>query len=354
VKPAALPRNFTHAKSLALIYTDPMQLSKKTLLCLRIAGFAISIFLLAFLLKRIHAKTLAATFHTMEIGWFLLAALLYGFLFVPATSRWKIALKATGSHIRFFPALRLSLIGHFFYTILLGAAGGDAAKSALYSRWNGLPLTKILAASSIDRLLGLVGLIVFTAFAFGLAASQGGLENLGSMSVRWPAWWLLLAMVVIGAIVIWLRRSHIESPQRRFLKTLSESSRKLMRCPGDFSTGILCGILVQASLSGVLALCLNAVSVEPIPWARLAWTFPVISVVSALPVTFAGLGVRDSASVVLFGMCHVPASTAIAASLLTAAVSLVWTIVGAGLLWWEIWHKEPDFQLRNFSAFVSR
>jgi uncharacterized protein (TIRG00374 family) len=331
-----------------------MQLSKTTLRALRIAGFAVSIFLLVFLLKRIHAKALAAAFHTMEVGWFLLAMLLFGFLFVPATSRWKIALKATGSHIRFLPALRLSLIGHFFYTILLGAAGGDAAKSALYSRWNGLPLTKILAASSIDRLLGMVGLIVFTAFAFGLAASRGGLENLGSMSVRWPAWWLLLVVAAVGLVIGWIRRSPIESPQRRFLKTLSESSRKLMRSPSDFSTGILCGILVQASLSGVLALCLNAVSVEPIPWAQLAWTFPVISVVSALPVTFAGLGVRDSASVVLFGLCHVPASTAIAASLLTAAVSLAWTVVGAGLLWWEISRNEPDFQFRNFSTFLSR
>lgn len=330
-----------------------MQLSRKTLLCLRIAGFAVSISLLVLMLKRIHAKALMTAFHSMEVGWFLLAVLLFGFLFVPATSRWKIALKSTGSHIGFFAAFSLSLIGHFFYTILLGAAGGDAAKSALYSRWNGLPLTKILAASSIDRLLGMVGLILFTLFAFGLAAVKGGLKDLGSMSVRWPVWWIVLALVVAGLLIGWLRRSPTESPQRRFLKMLSESSRKLMRSPGDFSAGILCAILVQVSLSGVLALCLSAVSTEPIPWARLAWTFPVISVVSALPVTFAGLGVRDSASVVLFGLCQVPASTAIAASLLTAAVSLVWMVIGGGLLWWEVWRKEPDFQLRNFSVFVS-
>ncbi|MBC8096684.1 MAG: flippase-like domain-containing protein, partial [Akkermansiaceae bacterium] len=273
-------------------------------------------------------------------------------LFLPAAVRWHLALKASGANIQIAAAIRISLIGHFFYTILFGAAGGDTAKSALYSRWHGLPLTKILATSSLDRLLGFIGLIVFTTGAFALAATHGGLGTWGSVSLRWPAGWLIAALLVIALVVIWLKRSPAESPQIHFLQTLAVSGRKLIRSPRNLSAGIGCAIAVQVALSGVLALCLAAVSPEPLPWARLAWTFPVISVVSALPITFAGLGVRDSAAVVLFGLSQVPASTAIAASLLTAAVSLIWAVIGAILLWREAVRNEPDFQLRSFWTLV--
>lgn len=331
-----------------------MQRSNKSLLTLRLLGLTASIAGLFFLLHRIHVKALAATFHTMRSGSFLLATLLFGFLFIPAAIRWHLALKANGASIKVAAATRLSLIGHFFYTIFFGAAGGDAAKSALYSRWHDLPLTKILATSSLDRLLGLIGLIVFTAVAFGLAITHGALKTWNSLSLRWPASWLIAALVLIAILVFWLKQSASESPQVRFLKTLSASGRRLFQSPRHLCVGIICAIAVQAALSGVLALCLAAVSPEPLPWAQLAWTFPVISVVSALPITFAGLGVRDSASVALFGLSHVSASTAIAASLLTAAVSLIWALIGAGLLWREAMLNDPDFQFRDFFGIVPR
>ncbi len=329
-----------------------MQRSHRNLL--RLLCAAASIGGLLFLVHRIQAKALMATFHTMRPGIFFAATLLFGALFLPAAVRWRLALKANGATILIAPAIRISLIGHFFYMILFGAAGGDAAKSALYSRWHGLPLTKILATSSLDRLLGFIGLIVFTALAFTLAATQGGAESWGPASLRWPVGWLLAAIFVIVLVVVWLKRSSDDSPQIHFLRALSASSRIMSRSPRDLLAGVGCAIAVQAALSGVLALCLAAVSSAPIPWARLAWTFPIISVISALPITFAGLGVRDSAAVVLFGLNHVAASTAIAASLLTAAIGLIWAVVGAILLWREALRNEPDFQLRNFWALVPR
>jgi len=117
---------------------------------------------------------------------------------------------------------------------------------------------------------------------------------------------------------------------------------------------VACGIAVQAALSGVLALCLAAVSSEPIPWARLAWTFPLISIISALPITFAGLGVRDTAAVTLFSLYHVDPATAVAASLLAAAVSLIWAVAGAALLWWQALRHEMRQPFRSVLAAVPR
>jgi len=80
---------------------------------------------------------------------------------------------------------------------------------------------------------------------------------------------------------------------------------------------------------------LQAVSHEPVPWLRMAWTFPVITVISALPISVAGLGVRESAAFVLFGLCQVAEEDAVAAALLTATASLVWMVIGGFLLWLE-------------------
>src|SRR5438128_362206 len=107
--------------------STPRALVRARAACLVVA--AIAIFLVV---RRIHATALAETFRSAKPGWFLAAFLLYGFLFLPAAWRWHLALRLSESAVNFAASLRLSLIGHFFYTILFGAAGGDAAKSLLY------------------------------------------------------------------------------------------------------------------------------------------------------------------------------------------------------------------------------
>ncbi len=111
------------------------------------------------------------------------------------------------------------------------------------------------------------------------------------------------------------------------------SGKLLLASPRIALAGAGCGLLVQIALSGVLALNLQAVSQTPLPWAQLIWTLPVITIVSALPITVAGLGVREGAALMLLGYYGVSAADAVAASLLTATVSVVWALVGAVLLW---------------------
>jgi uncharacterized membrane protein YbhN (UPF0104 family) len=331
-----------------------MQASKKLLFWARVFFAVASLTGLAFIIFKIQGQALAPTFRRLEGGSFLLALLAFGFLFVPAGIRWHLAMRANGPPVRLGAALRISLIGHFFYTILFGAAGGDAAKSMLYSRWYHLPVTKTLAASSLDRLLGLVGMILFMLMAFGFAYSQGGFEKLGRFSMRWPIWWLLALAIGLTVLVLWLKRSSPDAPQMRYARNVRDSGLKLSRSPKRLLVGVACGVAVQAALSSVLALCLAAASPEPLPWWKMAWTFPVISIVSALPITFAGLGVRDGAAAVLFGLYGIPASSALGASLLTAAVSLIWAVAGAGLLWREALRREPHGQLRSILAAVPR
>lgn len=65
------------------------------------------------------------------------------------------------------------------------------------------------------------------------------------------------------------------------------------------------------------------------------WTFPVISILSSLPVTVAGVGVRDGAAIFFLGLYGVEPSEAVATSFLSLAISLVWASFGGMLLWRE-------------------
>ena len=331
-----------------------MPLSSRSLLRACIPCFALALAAIFFIIHKVHLQSVEKVLQTMHVKWFLVALMLFGFLFLPAAVRWHVALKANRSAVNLSTSLRLSLIGHFFYMVLFGVAGGDATKSALYARWNRLPVLGILAASSLDRLLGFLGLVIFTTFAFTLAAIHGGLTKAASLPIRWPGrWWLLLVPIVIAVLVL-VGRSSRKSLLYQFLRKFGGSVRQLIRSPGHLLVGIISAVLVQAALSGVLAVCLQAVSREPIAWLQLAWTFPIISVVSALPITVAGVGVRDSAAMVLLGWYHVPMANAVAASLLTAFISLAWMTMGAAVLWREAVRREPAFRLKSFSSLIAR
>jgi glycosyltransferase 2 family protein len=327
-----------------------MQPTGKMLVRARTACLLVAIVTMFFVVRRIHAPVLAETVRTVKPAWFLVAVMVYGLLFLPAAWRWHLALRLTGNAVSFGTSLRLSLIGHFFYTILFGAAGGDAAKSVLYSRRYDQPLPEIFAASSLDRLLGFGGLTLFAILAFTTAVVSGGLGSPGSLSLRWPVSGLFLVLIALVLGLIAFRWRPKSSMWVQFTTAFFASGRKLMASPKSLATGLLCGFAVQLALSGVLALNLQAVSHTPVPWLRLAWTFPVISIVSALPITIAGLGARDSAALVLFGFCNVAGADAVAASLLTATVSLLWTVVGGGLLWREVGRKGDHFESEDIPA----
>src|SRR6266404_945472 len=143
-----------------------MEEGTKSSLWTRLAVVAITAAALGVVLHRLRLEALVTAFRNMRWGWFMGAVLLYGTAFLPASWRWHLVLRLTGTAVHPGATARLTLIGHFFYNLLFGAVGGDTAKSALYARWYGWRLPIILATIPIDRLLGLAGLLVLASVSF--------------------------------------------------------------------------------------------------------------------------------------------------------------------------------------------
>jgi hypothetical protein len=92
---------------------------------------------------------------------------------------------------------------------------------------------------------------------------------------------------------------------------------------------------MQLAINAVLALNLQAVSHTPVPWVHVVWAFPLITAISGLPITMAGIGARDGAAIALLGWCGIPAADAEAMSMLTLCVSALWGLLGGLVLWRE-------------------
>ncbi len=286
--------------------------------------------------RSLNLQALAQTFQRMHWGWFLGAIVLYGAIFIPAAFRWHLVLRLTGQSVHPAATARLTLIGHFFYTVLLGVFGGDTAKSAVYANWHKLPLTNILATASLDRLLGSIGMLLFSAFVLLTAAAAGAFKHVREISLHLPRAWGIGLVVLIAAILLvsqWL--PSLASAWRRFVLAFRSGAKIVLKSPLSAAAGVLCSVLMQLALSGALACNLRAATNGSLPWGQLIWTFPVVVAISALPLTFSGLGAREGAALALFGLYGVTHEDAVGASLLMVATSLSWAAAGGFLYWRE-------------------
>lgn len=295
----------------------------------------VTVVALVLVLRKIPAANLLETIGHMRVGWFIAAVLLYGIMFLPAAWRWHLALRMNDCEVDSGATARFTIIGHFFYLLLFGGAGGDAAKATVYGRRHGLPVAKTLASVSLDRLMGSGALLVVAAIGFGITGTHGGFGQNQAIAINHSAWWFLLLVPVIAMVLLFLKRSRHESIFRKFAIAFLESGKRLLKSPKVVLRGFFCSLLMQVAINAVLALNLQAVSHTPVPWARLVWTFPLITAISGLPITMAGIGARDGAAIALLGWCGIAAADAEAMSLLTLFVSLLWGLIGGVVLWRE-------------------
>ncbi len=307
---------------------------------------------LIYVFRKIDLVELAHALRAARPGWLVMAVAIYGLVFLAGAWRWHLMLRLSDCAVHPRATARMTLIGHLFYTVFFGVAGGDLAKSALYARWYQLPLAQILASAPLDRLLGLGGLILFIIIAFGLAALNGAFARLGApslnLSMRQVVEMLLAVLLIWFCFKRWGQRSILGA----VLSAFKDAGARLLHSWRAAGQGLACGFLVQAALAASLALSLQAVSRSPVPWGHMVWTLPVISVASALPFNIAGVGLREGAVMALFGLYGVSPADAVAASLLTLVARLFWAALGGMLLWREQRWQSPHRPLTRSLSIV--
>lgn len=286
--------------------------------------------------RRLEVGALAATLRTLHWGWYLGAQAIFGLGLLGSAIRWHLMLRLNHEAVVHGAAsVRMVFISQFFNVLLGGPGGGDLPKTAVYSRWFGVPASDVLAASVLDRLSASLGGLVFAATAITLGATSGAFDFLGRTQWHGPARWVWLAAFTAVAVIVGLIAGSWNRPQSflgRSLRTLVTSLRRLLASKRRAAQALGCAFTTAMLFNLTQALCLQAVSPEPIPWLRLLWMYHVVTMVASMPITFAGAGLREGASLVLLGQYGIPATSAVAAAMLTLSIHLTWAAFGGLLL----------------------
>ena len=292
--------------------------------------------LLVIVLRRIDLHKFLEVVQTANVLGLLAAFGVFGIGLMFASWRWHLMLRLGGNVVHPGATLRGAVIGHCSHTFLFGAAGGDVVKSGIYARWYGLKMAEVLAAAPLDRLMALLGAICFGACMMGLGAVSGGFAGLDGRQLLWPILWivgiLVVVLLVIAAVYRW--RGARFAPLDRFRERLQTGGRALISDRSALVKSLVAAFFVHASLSFTMVTCLASVTDVSISWVSVLWLFPVISMISGLPVSIGGAGLREGSALVLLGMFKIPAEDAVAASLFTLVIGFSWSFIGL-LLWWR-------------------
>ena len=284
---------------------------------------AIAAALLLFLFHEVDAARVWQTIERASLP-LLAAALLMQLLSqTVAAFRWKLIMDRLDFPHGFGFYLRSYFKGALFNQVLPTSIGGDAYRVAEVHA-HGAPLKEAFYAIFIDRIMGLIGLILLNILAVAWAP-----KDLFPAVLLYTLITVTLAALVGFFTLLWLHR--VQTLRRwtltRLLAELSERFHRVYRRPRDMALQV--GLSLLTHLLGMFTVfgIGHAVGIdEPIGF-YLALTPPAI-LLTVLPITFAGWGVREGALIALFRLIGTPEPTALAMSVLYGMMLILAALPG--------------------------
>ena len=313
---------------------------KQNRLLLLLIKLTISSFLLYIVLSKTGLEKVLSTLKDISIPAFIGAMLLYVFAQFISSVRWKLFLPRTLGIQKLFS---LYLIGSFFNTLLPGIIGGDAVKGFyLYqaTKNGGLSLASIF----MDRYIGLVVLIIICTLAlpFGFGYFQGS-------RIAWLVPLIALSFIIASFLIFGLRLGQ----RIKLISNFYHYFHMYRNQKGTIAKSMLLSLIVQ--FAGIFAIYLLAHGFkQDIPFIALLVFIPLTVLFSTIPISISGLGIREGAFVVLFGLINIKPEIA-------TAISLSWflaIVTGSllGLIEYLRYKKETprDIALQNLTIGESR
>ncbi|MFL6505627.1 MAG: lysylphosphatidylglycerol synthase transmembrane domain-containing protein [Candidatus Udaeobacter sp.] len=252
--------------------------------------------------------------------------------------RWNRLLGILGIHIPVISLICIVPIAQFFSVFLPGSTGDDLTRMLYVSRLAPGRVAEACTTVLLDRFIGLVSVLLLAAFC---VPWQWSLMSASSQT-RYIALGMLAAgaLTCVGGAVFFLA-GH--PTHRWFEKRLRLKPAHSLRDEAARIWGVLCdnkllvAKVVGAALITQLIHCgafyLAGVSVG-IHTPLLIWTtfVPIVLAANALPITIAGVGVREYLLVLFLGLiAGVNSERAIAASFVIFAMILMMCLLGAFL-----------------------
>lgn len=292
----------------------------------------ISIGLLAFIFSTLDMTAFIQTVSQAN-PWWLLAALAMMMLGVVIRAwRWQILLNAIAVHVPLTELTNIYFIGFLFNNLLPSGLGGDAMRMVELSQ-HSERASDAVTSVVVDRFLGLSALQAIALMA--LIADWGAIP----VEVAYFTVVIFLGGLVIGYLLInrtlyTLLRLRLGLFRRLTdIKLIGNIAESFQRYPlGALGRAYLVAFLFNISLIA-MNVCIGLGLGAQAGLAHYAVFVPITSLVLLLPISFAGLGVREEAYRRLFSQVGVPSEIAVAMSLLVYVIGNICTGLIGGVIY---------------------
>jgi hypothetical protein len=244
--------------------------------------------------------------------------------------RWQKVLDALEIRTGLRRLMSHYLAGQFVSNVLPTTIGGDVLRVSRLSRDTGeSPGT--FASVVLERLTGWLVLPIITIAGFALNPGLRHLGNATSVALALAVGTLvLLAGVLTAAGSTRLGgRFAARAGWRRFIGAVHLGIDRLRSHPGAAANVLMAGFAYQLALVLAAVAAAQALGLRPAGLTALLAFFPAVLIAQVLPISMAGLGVREGAFVLFLGPLGVASEQAIALGLLLYLLNLGVSLLGA-------------------------
>jgi uncharacterized membrane protein YbhN (UPF0104 family) len=289
----------------------------------------VSVALLYLALRKANFSDLASRIDLASLGWIGLAIAVTFLQIFIGVLRWRIVSAECGAPLPTRQAMRYNLIGTFFNQTLPSSIGGDAVRLWLVAR-SGAGWRAATYSIFVDRAIGLIALAVII-----VASLPWSYRLIGDPDGRAALLFVDLAALAGGAGFLILGRLNWPWLERLWgmhhLHACSVIANRVLFSRDRGPKIAVLSLLVHV-LAVVIAWCVVQSIAAPVGFGQIFQLIPPVMLITMLPISIAGWGVREATMGLAFGYAGLMTNEGINISLLFGAVSF---IVGAfgGLVW---------------------
>ncbi|MGA0112327.1 MAG: lysylphosphatidylglycerol synthase transmembrane domain-containing protein, partial [Chthoniobacterales bacterium] len=249
-----------------------------------------------------------------------------------ATVRWKILLAVQGIRMTWFRTWQLFMIGMFFNLFMLGSTGGDVVKMFLTMREAPKNRGAALLSVFMDRVIGMMALILIS-LAFLYFRYDVLSHSAASSALLTTLLWLLAASVLVtvgmfvGSALGWVHYLPQWTPLRGRIVELSAACH--MYAKGWRQT--IWAFLVSFPLFAMFFItfyCAARAFTDQLGLVDVFSVLPIVAVITAIPISVSGIGLRESLFVSLLAPFGVSAAVATLVSVTGFLITTVGSLAG--------------------------
>src|SRR5947207_1830568 len=289
----------------------------------------VSAALLYLALRKVDFHELASRFNVASLGWISLAIAATFLQIFIGVLRWREVSAECGAPLGIMQATRFNLIGAFFNQTLPSSIGGDAVRLWLVAR-GGAGWRAATYSIFVDRAIGLIALAIIIVaslpWSYRLITDPNGRSALllvDFAALAGGVGFLVLGRLPWSWLKLWWGTHHLHA--------CSVIANRVIFSRARGPTIAVLSALVHV-LAVIIVWCVVQSIAAPVVFGQIFQLVPPVMLITMLPISIAGWGVRETTMGLAFGYAGPMPSEGVNISLLYGAVSFIVGAVG-GLVW---------------------